>query len=174
MGNIVRQAPSRSGSFYFNYKKSHLIVLMAICNAKYEFTLIDIGDTGRNSDGGVFKNSKIGIAFESNLLHIPEPKKPNGSNIKLLIGDGAFPLKNYLMKPYPKEILSLKERIYNYRLSRARRIIENTFGILAARCRIFHKPIIANKKTVINVTKAAIALHNYLMHGRQFEPLNQY
>ncbi|XP_065642823.1 uncharacterized protein LOC136074434 [Hydra vulgaris] len=129
-----------------------------------------------NNDGGVFKNSKTGIAFESNLLHIPESKKPNGSNVKLpyvLIRDEAFPLKNDLMKPYPKEILSLKERIYNYRLSRARRIIENTFGILAARCRIFRKPIIANKKTVVNVTKAATALHNYLMH-RQFEPLNQY
>ncbi|XP_065645435.1 uncharacterized protein LOC136075918 [Hydra vulgaris] len=123
--HIVMQAPSRLGSFYFNYKKSHSIVLMAICNANYEFTLIDIGDTGRNSDGGVFQNSKIGIAFESNLLHIPEPKMPNGSNVKLpyvLIGDEAFPLKNYLMKPYPKEIVSLKERIYNYRLSRAHRI----------------------------------------------------
>ena len=78
------------------------------------------------------------------------------------------------MKPYPKEILPLKERIYNYRLSRACRIIENAFGILAARCRIFRKPIIAKEKVVINVTKAATAPHNYLMHGRQFEPLNQY
>ncbi|XP_065662709.1 uncharacterized protein LOC136085339 [Hydra vulgaris] len=139
---------------------------MAICNANYEFTLIDIGDTGRNSDDGVFKNNKIGIAFESNFLHIQEPKKPNGSNVKLpyvLIGDEAFLLKNYLMKPYPKKILSLKERMYNYRMSHARRIIKNTFGILAARCRIFRKPIIANKKTVINVTKAATALHNYLL-----------
>ncbi|XP_047132525.1 putative nuclease HARBI1 [Hydra vulgaris] len=175
--HIVMQAPSRSGSFYFNYKKSHSIVLMAVCNANYEFTLVDIGDTGRNSDGGVFGNSKMGIAFETKLLHIPEPNEPSGSSIKLpyvLIGDEAFPLKKYHMKPYPREILSLKERIYNYRLSRARRIIENTFGILAARCRIFRKPIIAKEEVVINVTKAATALHNYLMHGRQFEPLNQY
>ena len=57
----------------------------------------------------------MGIAFESKLLHIPEPYELNGSSIKLpyvLIGDEAFPLKNYLMKPYPKEILSLEERIY--------------------------------------------------------------
>ena len=171
------QAPSRSSSFFFNYKKSHSIVLMAICDANYEFTLVDIGDTGRNSDGGVFRNSKMGIAFESKLLHIPEPSEPTDSSIKLpyvLIRDKAFPLKNYLMKPYPKEILSLKERIYNYRLSCAHKIIENAFGILAARCRIFRKPIIAKEKVVINVAKAATALHNYLMHGRQFEPLNQY
>ena len=61
-------APSRSGSFYLNYKKSHSIVLMAICDANYEFTLGDIGDIGRNKDGGVFRNSKIGNAFESKLL----------------------------------------------------------------------------------------------------------
>ena len=78
------------------------------------------------------------------------------------------------MKPYPKEILSLKERIYNFRLSRARRIIQNAFGILVARCRIFCKPIIAKEKVAVNVTKAAIALHNYLMHDRQFKSLNQY
>lgn len=78
------------------------------------------------------------------------------------------------MKPYPREVLGIKERIYNYRLSRARRIIENSFGILGARCRIFRRPIVAREEVVDNVTKAATALHNYLMHGHQFEPSNWY
>ena len=175
--HIVMQAPARSGSFFFNYKKSHSIVLMAVCNANYEFTLIDIGDTGRNNDGGVFGNSDMGVALESKLLHIPEPEELSNIGVNfpyVLIGDEAFPLKNYLMKPYPREVLAIKERIFNYRLSRARRIIENSFGILAARCRIFRRPIITQEKVVINVTKAATALHNYLMHGRQFEPSNRY
>ena len=68
--HIVMQAPARSGSYFFNYKKSHSIVLMAVCNANYQFTLIDIGDTGRNSDGGVFGNSDMGIAFESNKIPV--------------------------------------------------------------------------------------------------------
>ena len=74
-------------------------------------------------------------------------------------------------------MLDIKERIFNYRLiiiSCARRIIENTFGILAARFRIFRKPIIAREEVVINITKAATALHNYLMRRRQFEPENHY
>ena len=150
---------------------------MAVCNANYQFTLLDIGDTGRNRDDGIFGNSDMGIAFEANLLKIPDPKEPSGTEIKcpyVLVGDEAFPLKTYLMKPYHRHVLILKERIFNYRLSRARRIIENSFGILAARCRIFRKPIIAKEEVVINVTKASTALHNFLMHGRQFEASGRY
>jgi hypothetical protein len=58
--------------------------------------------------------------------------------------------------------LDQSHSVFNYRLSRARRIIENSFGILVARWRIFKRPIIAKPKNVILFTKAAIALHNYL------------
>lgn len=150
---------------------------MTVCNANYQFTLLDIDDTGRNSDGGVFGNSDIGIAIDSNNLKIPDLKELPATEIKcpyVLVGDETFPLKTYLMKPYPREVLEIKERIFNYRLSRARRIIENSFGILAARCRIFRKPIIAKEEVVINITKAATALHKFLMYGRQFESSDRY
>ena len=67
------------------------------------------------------------------------------------------------MKPYPDQYLPLDERIFNYRLSRARRVIENTFGIAATRFRVFRRPIIAPEKKVILITKAVVALHNFLM-----------
>ena len=109
--HIVMQAPARSGSYFFNYKKSHSIVLLAVCNANYEFILIDIGDTGRNSDGGVFANSDIGVAMEENLLNIPGPEEIQNSGVHfpyVLVGDEAFPLKSNLLKPYPREVLARK------------------------------------------------------------------
>ena len=172
--HINMQAPANSGSLFFNYKKFFSIVLMAICNANYEFILLDIGDTGRNSDGGVFANCVMGNAILQNNLNIPDPDKTGTSNSTfpyVFVADDAFPLKENIMKPFPREIIQIEERIYNYRLSRVRRIIENTFGILAARFRIFRRCIIARESVVINVTKATVALHNYLMKGR-FESTN--
>ena len=66
--HVVMQAPARSGSMYFNYKKSFSIVLMAICNVKYQFTLVDIGDIGRQSHGSVYSSSQLGFAIENNQL----------------------------------------------------------------------------------------------------------
>ena len=70
--HIVMQAPARSGSEYFNYKKTHSIVLLAVCDAKYRFTLVDIGNTGRISDGGVLENSMIGYGISQDLMKMPD------------------------------------------------------------------------------------------------------
>ena len=69
--HIVVQAPSNSGSSFFNYKGTHSIVLMAVCDAYYRFILIDIGDVGRHSDGGVFSNSTFGKAVIEGTLPLP-------------------------------------------------------------------------------------------------------
>ena len=71
--HIIIQVPSRSDSTFFNYEKSFSIVLLAVCNTNYEFTLTDIGEAGRQSDGCIYNNSKLGMAIDRNLLNIPEP-----------------------------------------------------------------------------------------------------
>ena len=73
--HVVMQAAARSGSSFFNYKKTHSIVLMAICNARYQFTVVDIGDSGRQSDGSVYANSNLGYAIENKQLKLPGEKK---------------------------------------------------------------------------------------------------
>ena len=174
---IIMQAPSKSGSLFYNYKKSFSIVLLAVCNADYEFTLIDIGEAGRQSNGGVFYNSNLGYVIVNDLLDFPEPENVNDSDFKLpfvFVGDDASPMRTNLAKPYSAFHLDLEKLITNYRISRARRIIENTFGILEDKFRIFRRPILASVETVESVTKCCVALHNSLMADRLTDEGNAY
>nr|CAI5843169.1 unnamed protein product [Callosobruchus analis] len=77
-------------------------------------------------------------------------------------GDEAFPLMENLMKPYQQKGISHEEKIFNYRLCRARRVVENVFGILASRFRIFLQPIAIDIESIDAVVLACCALHNFL------------
>ena len=83
----------------------------------------------------------------------------------MFVADDTFGLKPHMMKPFPFQNRPPDERIFNYRLSRARRVIEKTFGIVASRFRIFHRPIVASVEKVQTITKAVVALHNFLMRN---------
>lgn len=152
--HIVIKAPPNTGSDFFNYKKNYSIILLACVDHDYCFTYIDIGAKGRDSDGGVFDHFPLKTAINNNALNIPERY--------VFVADAAFPLKNYLMKPYPGHDLTVAEKIYNYRLSRARRIVENAFGILASRFQNFGKHINLNIKNTKKVVKTCCCLHNWL------------
>lgn len=167
--HVIIQCPPRGGSMYFNYKKFHSIVLMAVVNASYQFTMVDVGDYGRLSDGSVFASSHLGIAItnDRNPLNIPVTRKVGQFMLPyVFIGDDALPLRHNLMKPYSRVSLELFQKIANYRFSRARRIVENVFGIATARFRVFRRAIATNVDKAILITKAIVALHNFLMSDR--------
>ncbi|XP_048515329.1 protein ALP1-like [Athalia rosae] len=162
--HIMIQCPKKSGSQYFNYKKTFSIILMAICDAYYSFTLADVGAFGSQSNGGVFKESASGQAMDNNELRIPCDKSLPGTDTSFpyfVAADEAFPLKRYIMRPYPGIKLTQKQQIFNYRLSRARRVVENTFGISVSR-RIFRTSIIAEVGTIERIVCATLCLHNFL------------
>ncbi|XP_011174775.1 protein ALP1-like [Solenopsis invicta] len=123
--HVQIQAPPNSGSTYYNYKGHFSINLLAISDANYCFTVVDIGATGRQSDGGVFRNSEIGKRFEANSFKLPTPRQIENNGPALpyvLVADEAFPLSMYMMRPYPRSgKLDIGKKIFNYRLSRARR-----------------------------------------------------
>ena len=148
--HVAIVAPPKSGSLYHNYKQFFSVVLMAIVDARYRFMFIDVGAYGRNSDGGTFSNSTFGKAILEGSLPAPGAANlPNSdiSNPHVFVADEAFPLRSTIMRPYLGRDLTKEKKIFNYRLSRARRCVENAFGILSSRWRIFQRPKIFLRAT---------------------------
>nr|CAI5836345.1 unnamed protein product [Callosobruchus analis] len=69
--HVLLQAPLKSGSEYFNYKSSFSVVLMALCDANYCITYVNIGSPGRMSDGGIFQNCKLSEYMENGNINFP-------------------------------------------------------------------------------------------------------
>ena len=144
---------------------------MALVDHAYKFIYVDVGNYGSNSDLGIFKHSAFGLKFMAEDLQIPGRKMlPGFPQAGLLphciVGDEAFPLRPDLMKPFPRGMrgnnLPEDQLVFNYRLSRARRISENAFGILVQRWRVFDRRMYLSDENAIKVIQAATVLHNYL------------
>ncbi|CAN8030029.1 unnamed protein product [Ixodes persulcatus] len=84
----------------------------------------------------------------------------------VVAGDDAFPLTPNLMKHFGGSDLSRAQNIVKYRLSRTRRVAENTFGILAHRFRFLH----ATPERVSTMVKATCVLHNRLKRREVEQP----
>ncbi|XP_049769174.1 uncharacterized protein LOC126106822 [Schistocerca cancellata] len=164
--HIVMQAPKDSGSCYYNYKHCHSVVLLALVDTSYKLLYMDVGCNGRVSDGGVFSTCFLSSALEQGHLDIPLPKPLPGREKDtpfVIIADDAFPMRSYLMKPYPFHNQPGPNRVFNYRLSRARRVVENFFGHIAQRFRILRRPLLLGPEKTVTIVSAICALHNFLM-----------
>lgn len=157
--------PPKSGSLYFNYKKFFSVVLLAVADSNYKFLFTDIGREGSAGDTQIFNHCPFKHYIEADMLRWPGPEPMTNDTEPMpyfLVGDDAFALKTWMMKPYSRRGLDLDERTFNYRLSRARRVVENAFGLLVQvwRCLLKTQEVGAGKASTI--TLCCCVLHNLL------------
>lgn len=165
--HVVIEAPPNSGADFFNYKKTFSVVLLALVDANKKFIFVDVGGYGKNSDASLFNTSQLGKKLNDGSLNLPPAKKLPGTNVYLphvIIGDEAFPLRTNIMRPFSRDGVAgkEKEKIYNYRLSRARNVVENAFGILVRRFRIYERRMTISQEHLLHIVLATCTLHNYL------------
>jgi hypothetical protein len=138
---------------------------MALVDADYKFLWVEVGCNGGASDAQLFLRCDLRDMIDDDALGIPAPEPLPGDDRNMpyfLVADDAFALKTWLMKPFAKRNMPDSERIFNYRLSRARRIVENAFGILAQRFGCLLTTMRQQPEAVSNIVLACCTLHNLL------------
>jgi hypothetical protein len=141
--------------------------MLAVVDSDYKFLFVDVGAEGRAADSRIWKQTQFfqDMEHEDNKLCLPNPAPVPGLRGHLpyfFVGDDAFALGVHLMKPFPSSKLNYQQRIFNYRISRCRRIVENAFGILSCRFRLFLRQQDMEPAGVQILTMTAVALHNFL------------
>jgi hypothetical protein len=126
-----------------------------------------VGAYGKNSDGGILAHSNIGKSLENGSFNIPKDEFLPGTTISasyIILGDEAFPLKTYLIRPYlGKQLDDSLKRIYNYRLCRTRRVMKNCFGILLTqKFRVYNRRIQSKPENVDYIILSTCVFQNFI------------
>nr|XP_037285860.1 protein ALP1-like [Rhipicephalus microplus] len=102
--HVIIECPRNTGSRNLNYKKTFSVVFLAVCDAHYRFTYVDMGHFGGEGDSGIFLRSRLLDCFNRRLFGVPPPSNVGSIGLipYVLVGDEAFPLKTFMMRPYPQ------------------------------------------------------------------------
>ena len=157
---IIR--PVESASDYYNRKGYYSVIMQVLVDFRRHFMDVNIGWPGKVHDARVFANSSLYNKCMKGTFVPKRPKIIEGVEVPLLIlGDPAYPLLPWLMKPYiENSSITSRERNYNYRQSRARMVVENAFGRLKGRWRCLLKRMDTHICNVPNIVASCVVLHN--------------
>ena len=132
-------APVANHNDYYNRKGWYSMILQGIVDANYCFMDVCIRWPGSVHDARVFAHSNVYRKITEEQLLPQKYIQVQGVDIPVfLIGDSAYLIKTWLMKPFPQNRIhteAQKTFNYIYRLSRARIVVENAYGRLKGRWR---------------------------------------
>lgn len=154
--------PRDSPADYYNRKGFYSVLIQGLVDFRGRFMNVNIGWPGKVHDARVLANSLCYKEANAKTLFPDWVKRINNVDVPLVIlGDPAYPLLTWLMKPYVYHSgMSRKENIYNYRHSRARMCVENAFGRLKGRWRCLLKRMDNSIDNVANIIATCVTLHN--------------
>ena len=161
--HIAIQASHENHTDYVNRKSYHSIVMQAVVDCRYLFRDIVVGWPGSVHDARVLSNSELyNMGIQQKLFEENMDQTICGVNISpVLLGDPAYPLLDWLMKAYPENADTPRwQRNFNYRLSRARMSVENTFGRWKGRFRRFLKRVDVTIDSATYIVAASCVVHN--------------
>ena len=125
---------------YFNFKGFYSIVLVALVDAEYRFVWASVGAPGNMHDSTLLQSTDLWKKIvDRKVIPNVAQQVENVEIPPLILGDGAFPLRTWIMKPHGNAVLPDDKRYFNYRHSRARLVTEGAFGRLKSRFRVLFR-----------------------------------
>jgi hypothetical protein len=154
---VLDRQPAVDGRAYFDRKKNYSIAMQGVVDSAGIFLDIDIGWPGSVNDARIWRNSKY-LEFMTEFLADMHAQYPTDRWI--VLGDAAYPLSTWLMKPYPVE--NEQERVtFNIALAKARVAVEQAFGRLKQRWRRLKLLDAASVESGVLWIHACTVLHNF-------------
>ncbi|XP_075553530.1 uncharacterized protein LOC142586162 [Dermacentor variabilis] len=114
----------------------------------------------------MLEQSIFGQSLDKGKLQVPRDLPLPNTALSahcVFIGDEAFQRKTDFFRPYPGRGLQASKKKFTYRLSRARRRVENAFLILVTRWRTLERLIGEGPENAKQVAKSLRLLHNFQM-----------
>ena len=170
--HIPVSPPSMCHTDYYNRKGWYSVLVQAVVDYRYCFLDIYTGWPGSVNDARVFVHSSFYRKANSGQLLANATRRINNIDVPVfVIGDSAYPLLPWVMKPFTQpNVDTAEKRAYNYRICRGRIVVEIAFGRLKARWRRLMKRNDMIVRNVPNVIAAACVLHNMCeIHGDTFD-----
>ncbi|KAM7163464.1 uncharacterized protein RBU57_007784 [Macrochelys suwanniensis] len=153
-------APPHLASEYINRKGYFSMVLQVLVDHRGRFIDINAGWPRKVHDARIFRNTALfqkmqsGTFFPDRKITVGEIEMPT-----VILGDPAYPLMPWLMKPYAGSLDTSKEW-FNYRLSWCRMTVECAFGHLKGRWRSLFGKLDLAEHSIPAVISACCTLHN--------------
>ena len=134
---------------------------------RLQFFWIDVGSDGSSNDASIYNGSELkeGLQSPNNIFNLPEERSLPGDDVPVpyyIVGDNAFGINKPLMNPFAIRNMEHHERIFNYRLCRARRLEENAFGILVHKFRVLLRTMNQRPETCRKIITTCVILNNLI------------
>jgi nuclease HARBI1 len=144
--------PSEDEDSFVDRHHQHSLNMTIVCGPSHEIFYMSSNCSGRWHDSRVLKNSELWQHFEvEHNLPIPGA---------VIIGDSAYPTRNWLIPPFKGEVVGPRLR-FNKAHSKTRCIVEHTFGIIKHRFYALKTGLRVRKiELASDLIKCAGILHN--------------
>jgi hypothetical protein len=159
----------RNPATYFSRKGFYALNVQVIVDRYKRVIWRCIGAKGSEHDSKAFKTSSLYARMMAIFEDINGKMHSNLLNLKFyLIGDSAYSLRPFLLKPYDNAAPGSSEDVFNFMLSSSRIFVECTFGAeIDARWGILWRPLQYNLDRHKFIIDACMRLHNFLVDYRE-------